>query len=631
MKNVMNTRYTLLLLISILFALPMALVAEEAPTLKADTLQRELVLQRDYVPTGQKAEKKLFNPLDQVSSGLTPIQFVRNSYALNINHHPLLAQPLLNPLAPEVVQQIFHGRIAGGWPLYLAANLGVKTTIGKRGSLGITLDHLSQKNEFRTEVAPFPLRRQTQDSELGITYTTPLWDRLFSFNVGGFYHSHTYHGIRQKGELLAPSAPLPLQKGYLPPQYNSYDMKGAVLGLSLAPAPISLDSRWLYSLDAELEYAYKEDYSPELQDKSALIYRATEAKYDNAIGELYLQANGHLGYAFAGSDWAFGVTGQLRHLALSKVGMRANMLAPNLLLSAAPQVSYTTPTLLFKGGAKVELLNRGPNRLIVVPDITLRWQVAPLLSLYAIADGGAEYMGLRELYQQNRYATALSAYSGYDITTYRVLVGGQVGNYNGFSMDLFAGYAQHSSFGEWQMKPLDLPLEPTLSVRPLQVLTFQRVDAGATGEAFVQIETGYLSTFGLELSGQFRYTHYQRYGEDGAKLNLPIQGLPSFTARLHAAYAFTPKLTAAMDYDLMYGTQFYEEMPFTDVDGTTKSQSILRQLPWIGNLNLCLSYDLHKNIGLSLIGQNLLNRSNMRWAYYHEPSITILGALTLKF
>ena len=582
-----------------------------------DTLQRELTLQKEYVPVGHQAEKATFNPLDTRGKvSLTPIEFAKNTYQVGMNVTPKLFNPLQNPLAPEYPQQKFHARLFGGYPLYLGGNLGFASKIGDRGAILLGLDHLSRKNLAAEKVTPFAPQNITHDTELGMKYNHALENRVLQVGIDAYHHLHSYHGHFLDSKTEPNIATVPLGENSLEEAYNLFRFNGITTSLSISPAPFSLLSGWQYSANANIGINRKEDPTYFREVAPIIRYgKETSNPMPKRANEVNVNLSGNLGYTFSGSDWGVGIDGRYQSLHLSKSVLNKELQAKRA-LSIAPHVQYISPIFLAKAGIKIETLFGGHESLLITPDVELKWRATPLLSLYAMTDGGAEFMGLRELYRLNRYADATSVYSGYNIAKYRLLVGLQMGNYNGFAFDLYGGYTNYSAFSEWDMYHHSAPHHPAFNHEPFGFVTFQRANHGAVDEAFLSALARYVSNFGLNLSASWKFSKYSRRSDNDLSSEYYFSGIPMTEINVTADYDFTDKLSAGMIFNGLGGITFYPTAePY--------------HMPFIPELDARVSYKAHKNLGLSLIGKNIFNNKTARWMFYERPGATIVGAITI--
>lgn len=592
-----------------------------------DTLSRELILEKEYQPIGREAEKTFFNPLDQVSERkLSPIQFAKSTYPIAMNVHPRLFQPLSNPLASEPIKQTVHGRLYGGFPVTGGANIGALVKTSESGTLLLSLDHLSRYIEHNKSTALVRPIDQSHDTEIGIDYSHALSDRVLEVGVDLFHHLNTYYGyIGDRGdESQITDGTFPLLK-----------MLGTELTFALSPAPLSLKRGWQYSVNGKVGFINKEDMSP-VYGQTLIPYlpSGTSGAKQPQLSQIEIDVKGNLGYHFAGSDWGFGVDGRYRILNVSQLHTVKEAPKAPQMLSVDPYVEYLSPRFMVKAGAKLQLLNRGAKAFLVAPDVQATFKATDLFSLYLVADGGAEYRGLRELYSLNRWAEGISVYKGFNIANVRGLLGVQLGNINGFSVDLNGGMTLYSNFSDWAVNNSNIPCLAEPSTQQVYTLpTFRWNDRGRVTKSFVNAQLRYNSSIGLDLGVRLQYNSYQINQEKdlvGGSTDTPkpILGMPAFEAEIRADYAFNDRLSAQLSFLTHAGIKMPDVeylLPNNSLGALPKSTS------YITDLGARISYKVHKNIGLSLIGNNLLNSTKSRWLGYERQGATGLLAVTFTF
>lgn len=603
-----------------------------------DTLQREMVLQRDYQPVGHQAEKAFFNPLQTTSAtSLRPINFARNTYPITMNVLPKLFSPIENPLAPEQINQKLHARIFGGYPGHVGANIGVLTKTSEEGSLLISADHLSRFVQLPKRNLPLNPLDQTHDTEVALDYSHALEDRVLSVGIDVFHHANTYYGSVQSG------VDEPTQ---LTAEYPLAGMVGTEVRVGVSPSPLSLARGLLYSVDGKIGYTSKDDISTYYPENNILIPTNAVPYKKNKVAELAVDLGGNLGYQFAGTDWSVGVDGRYQLVSISALStLVGDNLHPMQALSIDPYVAYTAPHIIVKAGAKLQLLNRGSKKFLVIPDVQARFKATNRFSIYLNADGGVEYRTLRDIYRINRWADAMSVYEGYDIAQYRVLAGIQVGNINGFSLDLNGGYASYLNFSDWRANchvttySNELVIDDPLT-RDILTPLYSLKNSGRVGNVFVGAKMRYISPAGLDLGASVKYNAYK---SKGTKLvNNPSgpqevsdyivgYGRPAYEIGVSADYAINEKIGLNVNFTGLGGIKTPEILEPTDALDLFPPVLVPSETIFVGDLGACISYKVHPNIGLSLIGENLFNQKIERWIGYNRQGATVVFAATFSF
>lgn len=594
-----------------------------------DTLQREMVLQRDYQPVGQQAEKAFFNPLQtSATTSLRPISFARNTYPITMNVMPKLFNPLDNPLAPKQVKQMLHARVFGGYPGHVGANVGVLVKPSEEGSLLISVDHLSRFANVPQRNLPLRPVDRTHDTEVALDYTHALVDRVINVGVDVFHHANTYYGMLP----IVPSA----GTSQLTAEYPLAGMVGTEVRVGVSPSPLSLARGLQYSVDGKVGYTTKDDISLYYTDNNILIPKGVAPVKGNKVSELSVDVLGNLGYKFAGTDWGVGVDGRYQMISISALnGLSGNKLNPMMALSIDPYFAYTAPNFVLKAGAKIQLLNRGSKKFLVTPDVQARFKATDNFSIYLNADGGAEYHTLRDIYRQNRWADAMSVYEGYEIAHYRVISGVQVGNINGFSLDLNGGYTSYSDFSDWKSgyhttKYANELVMDGPEFREILTPLYSLNNVGKVDNIFVGAKVRYVSSIGLDLGASVKYNSYKAKTEEVTDHKVGY-GRPAYEIGVSADYAINDKIGLNVNFTGLGGIKFPELSKPVNGVGATPVTLVPAESIFVGDLGARISYKVHPNIGLSLIGENLFNQKVGRWRGYDRQGAIAVFAVTLAF
>ncbi|MDO5017604.1 MAG: hypothetical protein Q4E10_04485 [Porphyromonas sp.] len=598
-------------------------VVAKAGVYDVDSLTREMVLQRDYQPVGHQAEKAFFNPLDNTrTKQLRPISFARNTYPIAMNVQPKLFAPIDNPLAPEAVKQSVHARLFGGYPGIGGANIGVLAKPSESGVLMISADHLSRYVKPTYDGIGFKPMDRTHDTDVTLAYDHALDDRVIKGAVEVFHNANTFYGLYPVNSDNRPSEA----------SYPLHNMVGTEVHLGISPAPLSIARGWQYSMRGKVGYLNKDNVS-HFYDNNLLVSEESVRPNDkNKISELSLDLWGNLGYKLAGSDWGFGADGNYQLINVTGINGFTGRKTPMQMLSAAPYFDYTSPDFILRAGVKVQVLNSGSNKYIVVPDIRLRYKMHDYLSVYFDANGGAKYHTVRQLYNENRWIDAISVHKGYDVEQFEVQLGAQIGNINGFSLDINGGYAQYSDLSDWGFTTLDSQL-PVSSAdgtvggkQSLYTPVYTLMSRGKARHIFVNVTSHYISPIGLDLSAGLQINSYK--GLDDAR-DFAAYGLPKVELDLSADYQLDDRWSFNVNLMTLMGIKFGGY----DIDGKAVALNANEGADSKNYVDLGVraSYKIHENVGLSFVGQNLLNQKQGRWLGYNREGITGMLALTLKF
>lgn len=583
------------LLCSLLLIGGVAFAQDNRSIEQQDTLQREMVLERDYIPTTDQATKKFFNPLDtQRSTQLKPLSFANTTYGVSMNIRPRLFEPVYQSNAALPKQHTWHARIFGGYPTRLGINMGLLFKTGENGTVDLAIDHQSLKDQVANDILPFKPENKIHDTGLTLRYGHKLPDRLLNVSVSAYNNMQTYFG---HSVLSSADSPMPENT---PANYPLYQMTGGEISFAISPAPLVLRSPWQYSLFGSVGYG-----------QQGLPIVATEEKKSNAKG-LDLMVGGNLAYGITTYNFNFGADLFFKTANVSTVRVSPEESTMPAVLSVTPYLSYRNEQLTLKGGANLQFLNGVAPKFHVSPNITARWKTSDHFSVFATVDGGGEVTGFRELYKLNRYSIPSSISNAMSLARYNATVGLQVGSFNGFSLDLRGGYASYSYFYDWAYDPLTK--DPENQDSGLTFTTFAPQRQRDVSHGFITASARYIYPEGLELAGSFQVNTYTMPDKD-----TNLQGRPSFIMNVSADYQITSSLTAHLNLHGLGGIKY----------STMTETPKYTELPFITDLSARISYKVHQNIGLSIIGTNLLNQRKSQWIDYTRQGIGIMGALTI--
>lgn len=570
---------------------------------KKDTLHRELVLEKDFIPSVEKVRKSYFNPLDNRSAvSLTPLSFVRNDYQVAMNVYPRLFAPLYIDHAPDFSPQVWYLRAYGGYPGYAGASTGWHIQATEQGVLDLFIDHKTETVRLRDGAIGIDKHLKNHDTEATAKYTHRLEQGLLHVTAQGYYDLSSVYGhlpISIKSEDREA------------PKYPLMAIRGGRLELEKTKAPLDFASPWSYDARLGVSYGVKDDlpYKPEdaknpYPDESTLaLDKPTQTS------QLFFRAQGHLSYDL-GDRWGalLGLHGSYA-LMPSLTAFRGT--GP-FVLGANPRLTSNLETFSGHLGANVQFLNRGSRNLVISPDVYLRWHAHPLFSLYVKVDGGASMREMREVYKTNRYFQATSLYDAVDISRLRAVVGGEVGNLQGFSFGVKGGWQKLDLFSDWRTIRFASEMEgesfPMLyfALRPREDVT----------RTFLQVHSDFVSPYGFKIGGELNLNRYKPSASSESAVQEDIMGLPQIEWRVLSSYRLTSALLLSADFSGLGG------VVFSLANGEKVNAN------WITDLNLGADYRISNKFSVSLQALNLFGRSNARWLYYDRPGMGVIGAIS---
>lgn len=579
-----------------------------AQVAKKDSLNRELTLERDFVPTQDQVQKSFFSPLaTKKSSPLAPLRFVNDSYTIGAKIEQRVFDPIYNDRAPEFLDQKGFVRVYGGFPGVLGLNVGGNFTDGKDSQFDLSLNHFTRKHLGRNTL-PAPLKTlRTHDTDFTLGYARKL--ELSTLRVRGhfFYDIEALYGSHNGSE-----APLSLSPYDFKPPYPLINNYGAMLSGERSYAPLSAGSSWYASTFGTLSYVGKNDPMLVKNDPDPL-YAGGERMLTS---ELRIANRSKLAYEIT-DLWKFGVGSEIDLRNYPKLVVKYPI--KNLfLLGLQPSISYKGERFEMQIGGRVQYANTASSSIVLSPDVSFRLRPIDVFSLFAKVDGGVSAMDLREVYKYNKYFFGPSIADATETAKYRVIAGVELGNLSGLSVTLQGGYVDYRDFVDWKQRRLPTDLDGTVTL-PLFVYDLRHRDN--VKKTYGNISARYVSQVGLRLSASAQYNHYITSDLTDADGNpLTIHGLPKIEVNASAVYDFNSRMSLQVSYAGMLGITFEE------VDEPGKYVRTM-----FNELNAEFSYRFSRRVGLSVIGTNLLNMRNDRWRHYEQRGSGILGTATITF
>lgn len=267
------------------------------------------------------------------------------------------------------------------------------------------------------------------------------------------------------------------------------------------------------------------------------------------------------------------------------------------LITLTPRLAYRKDNLEFNIGVRLDLgLSVPSHSFHVSPDVSARWNIAPVAGLYLRATGGTSLNPLSRLYAYSPFAVGESGFAPSNMP-YNVKVGVRLGDFGGFSADIFAGYAR--------MNDMLLP---------------------AANAAYTCLQG---DVKGWLLGAEFKYS---RRGLMDASLRLATgpdglgdPGLPYFDR---------PKFNLALNADLRLSTRWSAGLRYTARTGRryiNMASGADKSLGNAYNLELHGTWKLRRNLSLFATVDNLLGSRPQIVPGLCGPGIRGLAGVDFRF
>lgn len=562
-----------------------------------DTLKRELLLEKEYIPTGQKVKKEFFNPLpSKISSDLTPISFIKDSYSVTTKYNAKDLGTQENRIEPEIFPQKGYVQLNIGMPLEYRLKAGIATSVGEESLLSAYLSHNGLKYQHDIAIPILPsINRNESNSECLVSLQTPLYGTLFNFSIQGLLNNNPLYGIvslpvvyTDKEILQSPSIPI-------------LKNRGLVVNANFIPTTLFTGSDWLAKGNATLSIMDKNEVPSDLQEVFNNNNSLDKASELNAFLDASLM---YKFTEFVSGDISADI--QINHIGSSKLG---TLNRNRVLFSVTPSILYKSENITANAGLKVFSSTGIVKGIRLAPELYFNYLISPMFSLNLYANGGSYIPTFYNVYKNNPFLNITSNFSeAINTTDYTIGLGGTIGNINGFSIDIDAGFSKLAAFTGYQTSYFvfsDNGADYKTSFT--EGIVYEDVN-----RTFVHTSFKYKSPFNFTLKG---YANVDSYSIENNKL----LGIPYFNMGLIGSYMITPKFNTSLIYRSFSGINY------NTPDGN------LNTLPQSHILDLSASYNINRNISLSLQANNVLNLRNERWYGYNSKPITLLGGININF
>lgn len=270
-------------------------------------------------------------------------------------------------------------------------------------------------------------------------------------------------------------------------------------------------------------------------------------------------------------------------------------------------------------GLNVNYAIDNKNKLVIAPDINIDWRVAENTSLYLIATGGINDNNYLSVMQENRYVTQASKID-YSRTLADGTIGIKSGIIKGFEFDIFGGY----KYTKNEHLYASYILNPSLWSN---VFIPGYVDLG-TGHFGGQIKTNLIPRTDLTAKA-VTYFYNVSSEVDGAGKLYPWH-LPTFTFNLKADIHVTDNLLLSAGYNLATGRKAFI-YNIQQIGGSVYTSSMDLKMKNINELNIGAEYKITDWLTAFAQVNNLLNQKYDIWNGYTQQGLNVMGGLKFKF
>lgn len=247
------------------------------------------------------------------------------------------------------------------------------------------------------------------------------------------------------------------------------------------------------------------------------------------------------------------------------------------------------------------------NKFLIAPDIRFSWQFSENTSFYSSVTGKINENTYLQMLQENRYIFP-GAKVNYSRTPIDGKIGIKSGVISGFEFDIFGGYKQTNNEHLYIVDNTD-------SWGNVSMADYYDVGTGHFGGLLKTNLIPY-TDLSAKLVGYF----YNVDGDDndgGTRIFKPWN-LPSVTFDLNADFNISKDLTFSANYGLSAGRKAYYN-------------NEVRNMKNINELNVRAEYQIIDWISLNARVNNLLNQKYDSWYGYTHQGINFMAGINLKF
>lgn len=570
------------------------------------TLNRQILLERDYNPTLQDAAK--INTLPAIYDPIIP---QRNVLYIDRAPQMVLKTGLLGTVEPgevstEIVpdKKIGYLNLSGGMYKNLNGAFGINVVNTDTDLFDINANHISTNGNvdyIKNDKYQFDkAKAKYMNNNIGLKYKHTFEPSVFWFNGSFTNTSYNYYGnpFLPKETVTSP--------GFLDmstkQNVNSF---GGSIGLKSSDTNESLLK---YYLSAGYDY-FKSKYGP-------------KTDYDGAKGGIF-RAKVDLYTAF-GSDRIIGIKGKILNQSISDPkfqlsgGTNPKDYFHSLTnIEATPYINFEGSAYNLHVGLNVGYVFDYKNSFAISPDVKLDFHFADRNTFYIHATGGVNENTFLDILQENRYVNPISRV-GYSKTVYDAKIGVRSGIVQGFEFDIFGGY-KHT-----QKDHLYTPLYQNTTNYSWGNVSNPLYANVSTGHLGAQIKTSLIPQVDLSAKavGYFYDVKYKQGSIPSIENVIPSEkkawGLPTFTAELNASIYVIDNLTLRLNYLYAGGRK-------TWFDATSVSMKDINELNAGGEYRIFDWMSAHVTVN------NLLNQKYELIYGYTLQGINVMGGVNFKF
>ena len=599
------------------YALIAAVLISAAAVNAQDNLTKEIVVEKNYVPEEQKADKINEAPeLLEIKAEQSDLKFSTRSIAVD-------ASGEVRTMAPYGYKTAYDFGINRGYLNFSAGSfLNMKGSAGWRivdndaTKLNLWLEHESSwgmKNDI------FKRGMHTQGFSASDTSKQKFSHELVGVNFSQEFGLNTfradayYRFLRQNQNLFT------ADEGIVE-QFCNINEVNATVGFS----GCTYDEDFRYSVDFNFDYLGNDFYGDEAFDK--INFNQKDFRLFGGIAKDWSEAN-TFALDFDGEFLSRKGLIYNDKVATAYVGSRKTVGKIRLV----PRYEYRRNGVTFGVGMKMDISFNDGAALRFSPDVFLNAKIAKGFAVNLSVKGGKEFNSFSKMLAYSRLMNTAQIL-GSSYTPMDARIGINLGSFGGFKLNLFAGYGI--------FKDAMVPVHKIVS-QPEGSNGFVQIPYGLTGiicrntdmkGAFVGAELSWEYGKIIKISADGKYSPQDE--DTGYCFGLDR---PEYVMNAKIAVNPIKNLGINVGYELRGNRGvWYQDVKTVqnpEQQGATVDKLVWKnsQLADVHSLYAGASYQINKYIGLNIEFNNILNRNWEVAQWYSAQGFSVIGGFSLKF
>lgn len=581
----------------------------------AQNLNKEITVEKDYVPVERKAVKQNALPVVQKNAVDMNAKLNYSDWAI-----PAAVPAKIPTMLPYgyLTNKKFDDRrgyltLGAGSQVNILGNAGYRILDDTNNTLALWVQHNSTwsgTNSSKIYSMPYDrLKQKFNENTIGADFTSRFYEGTMGISLRGNFDNFNYFGLNGTNNEN-PSAPAPTLN-YNPDifgnqTFSEFGMKGSWNNYRV-------ENRFKYSIEAGFGYGgFKKSQFENFKGlKETNVFVTLGGNYD---------INDHVN---AGADVKFDYATYSDAPFIDLDTWKTLEYKNNSLgiVRISPFVAFHRSNVMLRLGANADISFNDGATFRFSPNIKLDYSFTPGVGLYIDATGGKTINHLWKMKTLNRYVNPSTRYG----TTYvpvDVEAGLNIGGFSGFSVKLFGGFASY--------KDAQLPffaLAPTMpssegfdiNIHDLTSTTYYRSMDVSGWKAGAELTYKYRSI----AEAKARFTYSPQNEDEGCILG---QDRPEYVVDANVRVTPIKRLAIDLGYEMRgnRAVMGYQIVNGKDYWETTKLDNAM-------NLKLGASYQILDNLTVFVEGNNLINK---QWDVFYgqgAQKLNVLGGASLTF